>query len=821
MKKILFFLFITIGANAQPQFNVWVPSLSAAANLSSGSIPIVQGGVTKKADVSLFQPVLILTTTGTSGAATLIGSTLNIPQYSGSFLTINNPSYTGSLTTGTLGYSDTGILGALQSYTNSYNQFILQNTSNGASASTNFNISNDAGTATTNFGEFGINSSGFTGTGAFNQAGNVYLAAASTDLAIGTYANKPIHFVTNSGATDAMTISGSGTITIPSLSTGLLKSTSGAIGLATSGTDYAPATSGTSILKGNGSGGFSNATAGTDYVATESDPVVKAISGIVKSNGTTISAATAGTDYQVPITVTNGLSNSGATIKLGGALTQDTDIYGAFNFSLGNTTALQSLTIKSKSNNPINIMTDITAGGSYNIDGDPALLIKRTTDPALASNAHSFEDVTIFNKSSAGFANNAFTDNGQTIGTVNYNHHVSYQNAYVYNGSGTMSSLWGFYDNPTVTSGTVTNRYGAYIHDGTGAGTIGTQYGLYVENLTKGSTNWGVFAPNNDSSFGNIVLNGAFISTISANFDATLKAKTYFGTSGSNGQLVIWPNFAGNGELPAGGFIGNAENGNITLISNPVSGAAGGTVEMAYYDGTGYRSAIEISNTSAGANGTLKLIRTGGNVQVGGKQFIGSLTTPTALLHLAAGTATANTAPLKLTSGIDLTTAEAGAFYYNGTRLGFSPSTTIKRIALTNDASPSNGQIAIGNGTDYTLANITATGLTVTNGSGTIALGTRNFSATQVTSTDANITATFGTTYILPAATLTANRTIDMTALNTAMDYVEIINLEAGFTWSFTGQSVYFADGVTTVTNLLANTNYIIRNINGKLRIIN
>jgi hypothetical protein len=34
---------------------------------------------------------------------------------------------------------------------------------------------------------------------------------------------------------------------------------------AVSGTDYAPATSGTSILKGNGSGGFSNATAGTDY----------------------------------------------------------------------------------------------------------------------------------------------------------------------------------------------------------------------------------------------------------------------------------------------------------------------------------------------------------------------------------------------------------------------------------------------------------------------------------------------------------------------------------------------------------------------------
>lgn len=47
--------------------------------------------------------------------------------------------------------------------------------------------------------------------------------------------------------------------------TGIAKLTSGVLSTATSGTDYAPATSGTSILKGNGSGGFSSATSGTDY----------------------------------------------------------------------------------------------------------------------------------------------------------------------------------------------------------------------------------------------------------------------------------------------------------------------------------------------------------------------------------------------------------------------------------------------------------------------------------------------------------------------------------------------------------------------------
>ena len=42
---------------------------------------------------------------------------------------------------------------------------------------------------------------------------------------------------------------------------------------------------------------------------------------------------------------------------------------------------------------------------------------------------------------------------------------------------------------------------------------------------------------------------------------------------------------------------------------------------------------------------------------------------PTATLHLAAGTATAQTAPLKFTSGINLTTAEAGTVEYDGTAM--------------------------------------------------------------------------------------------------------------------------------------------------------
>ena len=51
---------------------------------------------------------------------------------------------------------------------------------------------------------------------------------------------------------------------------------------------------------------------------------------------------------------------------------------------------------------------------------------------------------------------------------------------------------------------------------------------------------------------------------------------------------------------------------------------------------------------------------------------------PTALLHITSGTATANTAPLKLTAGTNLTTPEAGAVEYDGSRLYHTNATAIR-----------------------------------------------------------------------------------------------------------------------------------------------
>lgn len=129
------------------------------------------------------------------------------------YLTVANPAYTGTLTTGTLGYSDTGILASYQSSTNSYNQTIIRNTNNGSAASASYIVSNDVGTATTNFGEFGINSSTYTGSGSLNLAGATYLTSTTGDLVIGSTTSNSIRFVINSGTTDVITV-GTGGIAV-------------------------------------------------------------------------------------------------------------------------------------------------------------------------------------------------------------------------------------------------------------------------------------------------------------------------------------------------------------------------------------------------------------------------------------------------------------------------------------------------------------------------------------------------------------------------------------------------------------------------------
>jgi hypothetical protein len=92
-----------------------------------------------------------------------------------------------------------------------------------------------------------------------NGSGSITIAATGSGGTVTTVsvvsANGLAGTVANATTTPAITLSTS--------VTGVLKGNGTAISAAVSGTDYAPATSGTSILYGNGSGGFSNVTIGT------------------------------------------------------------------------------------------------------------------------------------------------------------------------------------------------------------------------------------------------------------------------------------------------------------------------------------------------------------------------------------------------------------------------------------------------------------------------------------------------------------------------------------------------------------------------------
>ena len=104
------------------------------------------------------------------------------------------------------------------------------------------------------------------------------------------------------------------TITLKTTVTGLVKGNGNALSAAISGTDYAPATTGGSILYGNGAGGFSNVTIGTNLsfsagTLNATSSVVYPAAGIPNSTGSSW-----GTSYAVTGTGNVVLDNK-PTIK--------------------------------------------------------------------------------------------------------------------------------------------------------------------------------------------------------------------------------------------------------------------------------------------------------------------------------------------------------------------------------------------------------------------------------------------------------------------------------------------------------------------------
>ena len=102
--------------------------------------------------------------------------------------------------------------------------------------------------------------------------------------------------------------------------------------------------------------------------------------------------------------------------------------------------------------------------------------------------------------------------------------------------------------------------------------------------------------------------------------------------------------------------------------------------------------------------GTNRMAITNTGIAIGSQA---SALSANAYLHLMAGAAAANSAPLRFTSGTNLTTPVSGAVEFNGTSLFFTPSTTRQNIFHGLDGAAAPATAAWATPTNYYGANIT------------------------------------------------------------------------------------------------------------------
>lgn len=204
--------------------------------------------------------------------------------------------------------------------------------------------------------------------------------------------------------------------------------------------------------------------------------------------------------------------------------------------------------------------------------------------------------------------------------------------------------------------------------------------------LTLGGSSGAVIASTSSSTETAINLNAS-----SATGSVTIQGSSA-GRSSTNPAIVFNPtaytstsvNITGAGFF-SGGFapVGAGTNTYKSFVVNPTINQTGGH--------TGNTFGIEVNPTLTAVGGTYTSLQLGANsasargvYQTGalttnnfvGKTTFGATTTPTALVMFAAGTAAANTAPLKLTTGTALTTPEDGAIEYHSSHLYFTIGST-------------------------------------------------------------------------------------------------------------------------------------------------
>jgi hypothetical protein len=675
-----------------------------------------------------------LTTNGSGGAATLVGSVLNIPIYTaggaytagaGLTLTTNQFSVNTTQNITTLSNLGAGIVqstsgGVLSSapltsgqvttalgftpYNGTTNpNGYTSNVTGQISAGTNvtitgagttaspyvINSSGSGGAVTSVFGRTGVvvATSGDYTTAQVTESGNLYFTNARAQAAIS---------LTTTGTSGAATFTG-GTLNIPQYSGGGTTSPGGS----------------NTQVQFNDSGAFGGV-AGmvfnkTTNVLTITGAVDASTAGYFSQNGTRILMAQ-------PSLFNTYVGNSGSSAATGN-----------YNVSIGDA-ALTSLT-----------------SGFWNIG------IGAQTLNAVAS----------------GFGNVAI--GYQTLKSTTGNGSTAVGTQVLSSTTGSDNTGMGYNAVQNITSGGNNTGIGSNAGIGitTGAGNtyIGRQTGLQQQ---TGSNN---VAIGYQAALGNSInyngSNDTFIGSFSGYNVATGSQYNAFlgynaGKSLTTGTQNTWLGAAiNNANLTTG-----SQNIVIGYDLSLPSATASGQLDIANF----------IYGTGLTGTGTTI---SGGSIGLG-------LNAPTAVLHLKAGTATASSAPLKFTSGINLTTPEDGAIEYNGTHFYGTIGTTRYQL----DQQTGGG----GSGTVTSASVVSANGF-----AGTVATATTTPAITITTSITGLLkgngtaisAATAGTDYTTPTdtETMTNKRVTKRVLALSANSAAPAINTDSYDVVHITGQT--------------------------------
>jgi len=224
--------------------------------------------------------------------------------------------------------------------------------------------------------------------------------------------------------------------------------------------------------------------------------------------------------------------------------------------------------------------------------------------------------------------------------------------------TGTASTNLVFSENPTIT-GTLTLNSTLLTNSANSTSTYQYRVGTFLNQS---------YALNNGFISDNAYFNGASWTRLTTGY-AT-------GFQFYNGQLMVHNIGSGTGNFTQAVQMKVDKDGVLAIGSNVSVTPASYTGATIYLDGTNGRAGL----------GT---------------------TSPTAVLHIKAGTATASTAPLKFTSGVaSQTVKEAGAINYDGSDLTLSDATYAYTLSKTLNGSAT---LDFGNTTAQTSTDLTIT----------------------------------------------------------------------------------------------------------------